>query len=161
MQPDTKQPAHVYTEAVVQTLIDTLDTMAFCPAEPQSADGVAPPDEAVLVSLRFSGARAGQIELVAGRAFARMLAASICGEDEADAEAGGAEQKAEDSIKEIVNVTAGAMMPRMASDDDVVNLALPVVRPFDTEAEWAAFVNSPGATALAADGGTLALRLVA
>lgn len=143
--------------AVVETFVQTLDMMAFIPSEPVDAALATPPSDALLVSLSFSGPTSGRLELVASREFARLLAANVVGEEPDDPEA---ERKAEDSIKELINVAAGAMMPQIAeSENDVFSLSLPSLDHFDVEAGWRQFADH--AFVLNADGQTIALRLVA
>ncbi|HMO26539.1 MAG TPA: hypothetical protein PKB10_09730 [Tepidisphaeraceae bacterium] len=118
--------------AAVETFVQTLDTMAFIPSEPIDVALAEPPNDAVLVTLSFTGPTSGTLELVASRQFARLLAA---------------------------NVVAGAMMPQIAdSENDVFSLSLPTLQRFNTERNWREFADH--AFVLNADGQTIALRLV-
>ena len=142
--------------AAVETFVQTLDTMAFIPSEPIDVALAEPPNDAVLVTLSFTGPTSGTLELVASRQFARLLAANVVGEEPDDPDA---ERKAEDSIKELINVAAGAMMPQIAdSENDVFSLSLPTLQRFNTERNWREFADH--AFVLNADGQTIALRLV-
>lgn len=151
MQPDTQK-----NEAMVTTFQESLDTMAFVPLDPAEPDAT-PAGKALLVTMDFKGPVAGQVALVVPEHFAHTLAANFLGTMPDDPEA---DAKAADSIKELVNVTVGAMMPRLAtSRDDEFDLSIPQSRAFDVESEWSHFTTQPNTTVFAAEGDTIAIQL--
>ncbi len=146
------------TQSLFETLAQSLETMAFVIADPLPSPADAPGD-AQVVSLTFEGPRSGTINIVASREFAMMLAANVLGIDPSDPDA---QEKADDCMKELVNVVGGALMPRIAeSETDVFKLSLPTIRPLNTETEWPGFCNDTGTQLASADGHTIAARIAA
>lgn len=142
--------------AMIETFQESLDTMAFIPLDPPDADAV-PQGEAIIVTMDFSGPSSGQVAVVVPDRFAHALAANFLGTDPSDPEA---DTKAADSIKELVNVTVGAMMPRIApSKDATFDLTIPQARPFVTENEWQAFCEQPNTSVFNAEGEVIAIQL--
>lgn len=145
-------------QSLFETLAQSLETMAFVMADPMPSPADAP-SEPMLVSLSFQGPRSGTIDIVASRAFAMMLAANVLGIDPSEPDA---QEKADDCMKELVNVVGGALMPRIAeSDSDVFKLSLPTIRPLDTENEWPTLCGDTGTQLASADGHTIAARIAA
>lgn len=151
MQPDPTRH-----EAMIATFQESLDTMAFVPLDPAEPDAL-PAGKALLVTMDFKGPVTGQVALVVPEHFAHTLAANFLGTEPDDPEA---DMKAADSIKELVNVTVGAMMPRLAtSKEDTFDLSIPQSRAFDLESEWHRFTTQPNTTVFAAEGDTIAIQL--
>jgi chemotaxis protein CheY-P-specific phosphatase CheC len=140
------------THCVVETLIEALDTMAFIASEP-IVEPTPCPQEPLLVRMSYSGTRSGQVLIIAPRAFGLLLAANVLGTEPDDPEA---QARADDALKELLNVTVGAMMPRLAENEqDVFTLSLPELDPFDPSG-WPAEVSGEW-TVLNSDGHTLAV----
>jgi chemotaxis protein CheY-P-specific phosphatase CheC len=151
MQPDESKHA-----AMVETFQESLDTMAFVPLDPAEPDA-QPAGKSLLVTMDFNGPLCGQVALVVPESFAHTLAANFLGTEPNDPET---DTKAADSIKELVNVTVGAMMPKIAaSRDDMFDLSIPQSRAFDTESEWKRFTGTPNTTVFSAEGETIAIQL--
>ena len=146
-------------DLLADTLVTTLDTMAFLSAVPV-AGPQQPPADAVLVVMEFIDADAdadggGRVAVVASSRFVLLLAGNVLGVSVTDADARG---RAEDCFKELLNVVVGALMPRLAPAQDAdVALTLPHARPF-AAVEWDAFCAGP-ARLLNAEGQTLAARI--
>lgn len=140
------------------TMVTSLETMAFFCCEPAQGDALSPED-AISVEMKYTGPTTGVVQIVASRFFGQRLASNVlcCGVTDEDAVS-----RAEDSIRELINVVVGALMPRIAHDKrDVYNLSLPTARAFDTATEWDGFAKDPSACFIDAEGETLALRLKA
>jgi chemotaxis protein CheY-P-specific phosphatase CheC len=153
MLPDTA------TDALVETMMQSLETMAFVMADPISERPVDPPQHPVAASMSFAGpSRRGRVEIIAGRDFALMLAANVLGTDPSDADA---HDKADDCLKELVNVVGGALMPHIASSaDEQYKLSLPALRSVDLECDWPNLAACPDTHLFNADGHVIAARLV-
>jgi len=147
MQPDAPQ-------ALLETLAESLELMAFIMLDPVTEPPAAP-EEAVVVSMGFSGPVSGSVQVIAPRAFATMLSANVLGSDPSDEDA---LVKADDCLKELVNVVGGALMPKLStSPDDVFKLELPTLRTMD-DSEWTS-ISATSQLAMA-DGHVIAARLV-
>jgi chemotaxis protein CheY-P-specific phosphatase CheC len=150
---DAEQTKALLTE----TTMSALETMAFFCCEPASPDNPWP-EQAVKFTMSFKGPQSGVVELVAGRFFGQRLASNALGCGVTDDEA---VERATDSIQELINIVVGMMMPRLASSPgDVFDLGLPVMTEFDSATNWNDFLASFGATAIDAEGDTIALRIV-
>jgi len=136
--------------------IGALQTMAFFCTDPTDS-GALSPEDAVLISMGFTGTSSGTVELVAGKYFGQRLASNALGCGPTDEEA---LTQADDSIRELVNVVVGMMMPRLAIEPgELFALTLPSTRAFE-EGEWESFIAGPGVAILDAEGDTLALRII-
>lgn len=145
-------------QLLMETAVGALETMAFFCCEPATVDALSPED-AISVEMDFKGPRSGHVQIVTSRFFGQRLASNAlcCGVTDPDAV-----DRAEDSVRELINVVVGALMPRIADrKSDVFNLSLPRSRPFDANLEWEAFANDQGVCLIDAEGETLGLRLQA
>lgn len=143
-------------QLLLETTVQSLETMAFFCCEPATADALSPED-AISVEMSFKGPRSGTVQVVTSRYFGQRLASNVlcCGVADQDAV-----DRAEDSVRELINVVVGALMPRLAEKkSDVFNLTLPSSRPFDPNTEWEPFAQDEGVCLIDAEGETLGLRL--
>lgn len=149
-------PHDLICDALSETLIQSLETMAFLPAEPVEGC-VDMPKDPVSASLRFSGNLSGRIRLIASRDFTLVLASSVLGTDPSDTDA---HEKADDCLKELVNVVAGALMPKVArSENDRITLSLPVIDPVQIEKMNHGFENDSTTRVFDVDGHRLIVQL--
>src|SRR4051812_43864283 len=147
MQPET------VAMPVVDALCTSLETMAFISAFPPDGPGPFPcPADARRVTIEFTGPANAVLELIAPAAFGAMLAANLMACDPGDAEAF---DRADDALKELMNVTCGSMINAMGGEG--YELGIPRVE--DLKAgEWET-ITQPGESAvLDADGHVLAAR---
>jgi len=152
---DLRDPQHS-TQLLFESTVTALETMAFFCCEPAPKDALWPED-ALAITMGFSGHISGTVEFVAGRSFGRRLAANALGLDENDPDA---VDRGDDSLRELLNVVVGMMMPRIARNPgDQFDLSLPQTRSFDP-AEWDNIVASNGVCLIDAEGETLALRIL-
>jgi chemotaxis protein CheY-P-specific phosphatase CheC len=150
-------PHDLIQDALSETLIQSLETMAFLPAEPVEtpADMLSDP---VSASLQFSGDFSGRIRVVTSRDFTLVLAASVLGTDPSDADA---HEKADDCLKELVNVLAGALMPRIArSENDRITLSLPTIDPVEFQTDHARLKQDAITRCFDVDGHGLIVQLI-
>ena len=150
------QPETTTVLPVVDALSASLETMAFITAFPPDGAGPFPcPDGARRVTNSFTGAAlSATLELVASAAFGAMLAANLMACDPSDDEATG---RADDALKELMNVTCGAMIASMGGAG--FELGIPTAEPF-AAAAWDALTGPEGAAMLDADGHLLATRAI-
>jgi Chemotaxis phosphatase CheX len=143
-------------QLLAEMTTSAMQTMAFFCTEPTDASALAPEDS-VLISMGFSGSSSGTVEFVAGKFFGQRLASNALGCGPTDEEA---LTQCDDSIRELVNVVVGMMMPRLAhTPGELFALTLPSTRSFD-ENEWDDFVAQSTAAVLDAEGDTIAIRVV-
>jgi hypothetical protein len=161
MQPETPVNLSDSAEArqlMLDATVQALETMAFFCAQSTTPDEALPPENPIEVSMEFSGPINGTVQLVAGRFFGQRLASNAlgCGVSDEDAVS-----RAEDSIRELINVVVGMMMPRLSgNENDVFDLSLPRTDLFDAGAEWEEFSRQPDVCLIDAEGESLVLRVI-
>ena len=139
---------------VVDALNEVLETMAFIFPQPLDKPAEAP-ENPMLVSIGFTGLADGTLELVAGEAFAALIAANILGASCVDQDMN---QCAGDAIKELVNVICGSMLSKTAptsaegSSHRIFEMDLPKLTSFDVIKDWQTFTTTFDATVVDADG---------
>lgn len=144
-------------DALIETMTRSLETMAFLVAEPVTPPTVAPINP-VGASLSFHGCQRGRVEVIASREFTLMLAANVLG---AVGSAQDAVEKADDCLKELVHVVAGALMPRIVNGSGgQIHMSTPTVHSVDAECDWPALAASSSTQLFCADGHTVAARVV-
>lgn len=116
-----------------------LEQMAFLFADPVSADEMPPlTDPAVRVSMGFTGPFSGRMIMALPEPMCPVVAANLLGiepEDAAD------KSKAEDAVKELLNVACGHVLTAIAGPKPVFALSPPIVEPLDNDG-WEALVSS-------------------
>lgn len=106
-----------------KALCETLSKLAFLFADPQDED--CPPSEpkrALKVALDFSGAHKGTLELMVPEPLCPEIAAGILGCDPDDEQAVGS---GADSLKELLNVVCGQLLPQIYGNDKLFDLGAP------------------------------------
>ncbi len=143
-------------QLLMETTVASLETMAFFCCEPATDEALSPED-AISVEMHFKGPQCGTVQIVASKFFGQRLASNAlcCGVTDQEAV-----ERAEDSVRELINVVVGALMPRIAKTrGDVFNLSLPSSRAFDSTTEWDSFSRDANACLIDAEGETVGLRL--
>jgi hypothetical protein len=144
-------------QMLLDATVQALETMAFFCAQPTNPVDALPPEDAYRVSMDFKGPLAGTVDLIAGRFFGQRLASNALGCGVSDDEA---VSRAEDSIRELINVVVGMIMPKLAkSDADVFDLSLPRTDRFDSAADWDQFAGQQDVCLIDAEGEALAIRV--
>ena len=111
---------------------EILEQMAFLFADPVSLDELPPlSDSAVRVSMAFTGPFSGSMIMALPEAMCPIVAANLLGiePDEAADKA-----KAEDAVKELLNVTCGHALTAIAGTKPVFALSPPIVEAMESEA---------------------------
>jgi chemotaxis protein CheY-P-specific phosphatase CheC len=141
---------------LVQSLAEALETMGFIMPFPADGPPDAPP-EPRRVTIEYSCGNGGRIELLAPLSLGRQLAANMLGSDPADERVG---EAAEDALRELLNVTCGSLLRRLATPcGQSAAMGLPAVGQIASSDEWNSFVGSAGTEVLDADGAPIAVRL--
>ncbi len=149
-------PVETPHQVILETVSQTLETMAFICVEPITEAAV--PDEPLCLSMKFDGPSRGAVEMVASRNLGRRLASEVLMVEADDPEF---ESRAEDALREILNVVVGAMMPHLArSPGDVFNLGLPETADFDPN-RWSLFTDPHKACLLDAETQPIGFRIAA
>lgn len=141
------------SQFAVESLTDSFETTAFIspmPAEPP----YEPIQDAVLLSVRFTGSSCGTVEMVASRRVGRLAAENMLGSDPESS------THYEDALTELLNIFGGLMLRRWALESgEPIEMTLPAARDFDAGVDWQSFVSSPGTTVLDVEGNLVALRI--
>jgi len=145
------------SDAIASVFPRVLEEQTFLFADPSDLNFAAsPPREAVCVSITFSGANAGKLEMgisaTLGREIARNLLEIEPGEEPPDS-------AAQDALRELLNVTCGNILTEMAGDKPVFNLSLPQIEPIDAKA-WKKLISDPGASIFEVENQPVVLRLI-
>jgi hypothetical protein len=146
---------HPFSTAA-QSLADAVETMAFVSLMPPEQRSPLPPD-LLRVSISFTGPRAGSLELIAPAAFGALLAANMLGCDPTDPDAAG---RAADAMKELMNVTCGDLLPKIAAGHPRgFEMGLPQVQTLDDPAAWEAHLDAEPGNLCDAEGHLVAVWL--
>jgi hypothetical protein len=137
----------------MDSLTDSFETMAFLSPLP-AEESHNPPADAVLITIRFTSNTCGVIEMVAGRQLGGLAASNMLGIDAPSP------AECDDALKEMLNIFGGLMLRRWTWEArENIELSLPELREFDSKANWASFIASPGASAVDFDGNVVGIRI--
>jgi len=138
---------------LIDALAETMETLAFLslgPTEERSA-----PADAVLCTICFNGVLSGRFCMVAPEALGCYLAANVLGTDPTDPSA---QERATDSLRELMNVACGAYCTRRKATGKV-ELELPQSVDLAGDGEWELALANPGVQIFDVDGHTIAVWL--
>ncbi|HOZ46099.1 MAG TPA: chemotaxis protein CheX [Candidatus Hydrogenedentes bacterium] len=143
-------------ELVSEAFCEVLENLAFMFGEVADTEDVpASAGGQVLAAMSFSGPMCGRIELAVPRAMRVEIAANVLGVDTDDEQA---MASADDALKELLNVTCGQLLTRLAGEEPVFDLSVPVVSELDDEA-WARMAEASDAIVILVDENPALLRL--
>jgi hypothetical protein len=140
-------------EILPDATAETLELMAFVAPLPLEGPARMPKD-GLIVSLRFTGAATGTIQLASSAAFGGLLADNMLGPDDAPTPAC---QRGTDALKEALNVLSGTLLRHLCKDCGQVEMSLPECVPATPES-WADIADDESALVLDADGFVLVVR---
>ena len=147
------QPSTTAALPLADALCASLETMAFISPFPPDGAGPWPcPADARRVTIEFAGPVSAVLELFAPASFGALLASNLIACDAADPQA---VARADDALKELMNVTCGAMINAMGGEG--YELGIPRVEDLKP-GEWDALAQPGEAAVLDADGHLLAAR---
>ena len=126
-----------YTQTLIESVAETLETMAFIMAMPAEEDLEAP-CATVQVSMSFEGPVNGTIAIMGGNELVELIAANFLGLEPEDKDV---HEKKIDAFKELLNTICGILLPKFATvDSDVFNITIPESIEYDEIADWDNFV---------------------
>lgn len=135
-------------QVVAGAFCEVLERLAFMFGElVDKCEMPAPEGTYAEVRVRVSGPLSGVVALVVAPEACAEMAANILGLEPGDALA---EARAEDALKELVNVTCGTLLTTLAGTDPVFDVSVPESATIDAEA-WAARLASEDTLAFLAD----------
>ncbi len=142
-------------QIAVHAVRDAMEKSSFVTANESSEATM--PLQLKRVTLTFGGPAAGTLAIVVDATLGNLLVANVLGIDEDDEMATSA---CDDSLRELVNVAAGAMMPRLVGDvETACPLGLPEVSPA-TASDWQIALNDGRHQSLDAEGRPLLVGLL-
>ncbi len=145
-----------HDEALKETFCDTVEQLAFMFGEAaDAADFPEPPIEASQVSMSFMGPINGRVVIAVDRDMCPELAANMLGLDADDPKA---VLRGQDALKELLNVTCGNVLTKIAGDKPVFDLSVPEIHEMDAE-RWEALRETPGTLLLLVDGYPVMLNM--
>lgn len=112
------------TAALAAIFSEILTDLAFMFTDDEEADP-APGDTWLETVIGYEGSESGTLRLCCTRDFSIRLAANLLGIDPQDA---GAETKADDAVKEFMNVVCGHLVTTLHGTEDVFSLSIPSIR---------------------------------
>lgn len=108
---------------LMEVASEMLESLAFMFSTPESTDFDPPESDAFrTLSVDFDGPFSGALVLMAAEGTLSELTASMLGAEESEVTS---EQK-EDALKETLNVVCGNLLPRIAGQEAVFNIARPI-----------------------------------
>lgn len=142
-------------QVLLEVFTDILESQAFMFSD--MLDEVPSfPGHSILVGIRFSGPIQGELCMAMPVDLSLQVAANMLGlepEDEL------AEHRANDAVKELLNVACGHVLTGLAGEEPVFDLAVPTLMALD-EIGWNKFVHAPGCMALSVEDVPVVVRLI-
>lgn len=128
-----------YEDALMEVFCETVEHLAFMFGDPLEDEATLDAGETYCrVTMHFKGERAGSLVLAVPGDLRAVLAANMLGVD-ADAEK--AHAFGEDALKELLNVTCGQLLTRIAGEQPVFDLSPPELSMLDRSAWRDMFVE--------------------
>lgn len=147
--------AREHRDIAIQAFASVMERLAFVFAEPCAGTPPPPPvSPALLVSIGFGGVLAGTIDLAVSRALCVEIAANMLGVDSSDERA---RERAEDAIREVLNVTCGQILTDLAGERPMFTLTMPRTRELSPELT-SELAHDSGTSAFKIDSETVWLR---
>lgn len=135
-------------ELLTGVLNDVLEKLAFMFGSEAAPDEVLASDSGyMMASMGFSGPFNGTLALAVVQDMCPELAANILGVEPYDDRV---MEKAQDALKELLNITCGHVLTALAGDDPVFDLTIPVVNEMD-DRQWEAMAQGPTTATVMAD----------
>ncbi|MBN2308066.1 MAG: chemotaxis protein CheX [Candidatus Hydrogenedentes bacterium] len=127
---------------------DVLENLAFMFADEAQADDLPEaPAEARRADMQFTGVMAGALALAVPSEMCLEIAANMLGVDPDDDRA---MEKAQDALKELLNITCGHVLTQLAGEEPVFDLSVPQVASVTAE-QWDAFARDAQTSAFLID----------
>ncbi len=140
-------------DTLVEALVVGLEQLAFISAFPPEGE-LPTPDNPLLLRIGFRGPICQRLEMLAGEGLGVQMAANVFGEESPEARFRG-----RDALKELLNVTCGAILSQRAGlESQAYEMSIPEIVPLSPDA-WRDLLAEPGFTLLDAEGHPVAIRL--
>jgi chemotaxis protein CheY-P-specific phosphatase CheC len=142
------EPRHEDNETAVKVLAGVLEQMAFLFAE--IVEKTELPDsceDAVQACMGFRGPVSGTLSLAVPQSMCPVIAENMLGVEPDDERV---MEKAQDALKEVLNVTCGNFLTEIAGEEPVFNLTIPEVTVISAD-EWLELVQSDATEGLLVD----------
>lgn len=137
-----------YADKLKRVYCDVIEKMAFMFGDvAQAGELPESPPPAILAHISFDGLIEGTLALAVPKAMGAELAANALGVDRDDP---AASEKAEDSVKELLNVVCGNLLTEIAGEDPVFDLSIPEIVEL-SEAGWKKIENDRDSVAFIVD----------
>lgn len=128
---------------VATILSDVLADLAFMFGGPEEHPLRPRPETWIECSIGYSGPVTGAIRFRCTRSFSVMLASNLLGVDPSDVDV---KRKAEDAVKELVNIVCGHVVTTLHGDDAVFDLSIPRVAELADAPDWESDADDADAT---------------
>ena len=139
-----------------EVFCEVLEKLAFMFAEPASNSALpCEVEKSVEASMSFTGAMQGKCLLMVPEALCPEIAANILGLDSDDELA---TLRAQDALKELLNVTCGRILTALAGTEPVFDLTVPVIMEGGAQ-EWKALLDRGRAVGFLVDDSPVLLEL--
>lgn len=139
-----------------EVFCEVIESLAFMFGEPSRKEDLPPAGSSyVQATMTFAGPFKGSLALVVPEEVAPEIAANILGVEVDDEMA---REQAEDTLKEVLNVTCGHILTALAGEEPVFNLSVPEIAVTETAA-WQAFLNNPDTAVFMVDDSPMLLLL--
>lgn len=139
---------------LVEVAIEVLERYAFMLSDPPG-EGTGPvvlSEPSWIVTISFTGARAGSIGMVVSPGLARQASVNL--DERALAEGG--DERAQDAVKELLNIVCGNYLHRVEINEPIFSFTAPVLQ-IATRETAARYVNGKPQAMLAVEGHPLLL----
>ena len=139
---------------LVEVTIEVLERYAFMLGDPpgKGSGPVVLSEPSWIVTISFTGARAGGIGMVVSPGLARQAAANLY----EGAPAEGGDEQAQDAVRELLNIVCGNYLHRVESNEPIFSFATPVLQ-VATRETTARYVSGKPQAMLAVEGHPLLL----
>ncbi|MBI5685797.1 MAG: chemotaxis protein CheX [Verrucomicrobia bacterium] len=139
---------------LVEVAIEVLERYAFMLGDPPGTKGgpAVLPEPSWIVTISFTGARAGGIGVVVSPGLARQAAANFYEDPQTE----DGDEQAQDAVKELLNIVCGNYLHRVERNGRIVNLTTPSLQVATLEAATR-YVNGKPQAMLAVEGHPLLL----
>jgi CheY-specific phosphatase CheX len=129
-----------HTDVLMDVFSEVAENLAFMFVDPPEEDEFPEPTgPCVRAEMGFVGPFTGTVSLAVPESLCPQIAANVLGLDPDDELV---TAKPHDALKELLNVTCGNLLTRIAGDEPVFDLTVPEVISLDEES-WQAYQENP------------------
>jgi chemotaxis protein CheX len=145
-----------HRELLTKVFSEVIEALAFMFADETDADELpASPDGYLEATMSFKGDFSGRLALAVSKDMCPELAGNILGVEPDDERV---MEKAEDALKELLNMVCGHVLTSLAGEEPVFDLTVPAMKNLGA-AEWAEMTGRDDVATLLVDDYPVALLL--